>query len=170
LYPQYARKSTFDFLKKYVDNGGKLMVEGSATYDFEGNNISKQWKAIEDKAILKSFNVAEVSKLGVSKREFENGVQNEDGSYSFTGIKDAQTFAIANSSYTINCNGLAAIQFDEAGKMKKLVATSFSSLKKDGKTILSLSKPADISAVVNNGIADITVADETKTTKINVEL
>ena len=24
LYPQYARKSTFDFLKKYVDNGGKM--------------------------------------------------------------------------------------------------------------------------------------------------
>jgi len=166
LYPQYARKSTFQFLKNYVDKGGKLMVEGAATYDFEGNNISKQWKAIEDKAIVKSFNVAEVSKLGISKREFENGVLNEDGSYTFTEIKDAQNLSITNNSITINCNGLAAIQVDESGKLKKLVATDFSSLTVNGKTILSVEKPTDISVLVIDGKASISIVDKDKTNRV----
>lgn len=163
LYPQYARKSTFDFLKKYVAKGGKLMVEGSASYDFDGNNVSKQWNEIASKALVQSFKVEEVSKLGVSKREFPNGVLNEDGSYTFTGIKGTQQLTIGKSTFTIDCNGLAVIQADESGNLKKMVATSFSSLKKDGKLILSLTKPTDISVVVTNGIADVIVADETKT-------
>lgn len=166
LYPQYARKSTFDFLKKYVDNGGKLMVEGTANYDFDGNNVSKLWNEIAEKALVKSFNVAEISKLGINKREFQNGVLNEDGSYTFTGIKGTQQLTIGKSTFTINCNGLAALQTDENGNLKKLVATAFSSLKKDGKSILSLTKPADISVVVKNGIADIVVADESKSIKL----
>ena len=166
LYPQYARKSTFDFLKNYVSKGGKLMVEGSATYDFNGNNVSKQWNEIADNALVKSFNIADISKLGITKREFENGVLNEDGSYTFTGIKASQNLNIGNSTFTIDCNGLAAIQTDESGNLKKIVGTSFSSLKKNGKTILSLSKPADISVVVANGKADIIVADESKTIKV----
>ncbi len=170
LYPQYARQSTFDFLKSYVNKGGKLMVEGQASYGFDGKNVSKQWNEIAEKALLKSFKVDEVRKLGVSKREFENGVLNEDGSFTFTGIKDSQTFTAANHNFKIESNGLAAIQTDENGNLKKMVATAFSSLKKDGKTILSLSKPADISVVVNNGVADIIVADETKSIKVNETL
>ena len=170
LYPQYARKSTFDFLKNYVSKGGKLMVEGSATYDFDGNNVSKQWNEIASKALVKSFNVAEVNKLGINKREFSTGVLNEDGSYTFTGINGSQQLSLGSSTFTIECNGLAAIQTDENGNLKKMVATAFSSLKKDGKTILSLSNPADISVVVTNGVADIIVADESKTSKVNIKL
>ena len=170
LYPQYARQSTFDFLKKYVSKGGKLMVEGQASYGFDGKNVSKEWSEIAEKALVKSFRVDEVSKLGISKREYASGVLNEDGSLTFTGIKDSQAFTATNHNFTIESNGLAAIQTDENGNLKKMVATAFSSLKKDGKTILSLTKPADISVVVTNGIADIIVADETKTTKENVEL
>jgi len=170
LYPQYARKSTFDFLKKYVDNGGKLMIEGSATYDFDGNNVSKQWNEIATKALVQSFNIAEVSKLGVSKREFQNGVLNEDGSYTFTGIKGTQQLTIGKSTFTIDCTGLAAIQTDENGNLKKLVSTAFSSLKKDGKTIFILTKPADISVIVTNGVADVIVADESKTSNVNIKL
>ncbi|MEI6753306.1 MAG: hypothetical protein WCK78_09050 [Paludibacter sp.] len=166
LYPQYARKSTFDFLKTYVSKGGKLMVEGSATYDFDGNTVGKQWNEIADKALVKSFNVADISKLGIAKREFENGVLNEDGSYTFTGIKGSQQLTNGNNSFTINCNGLAAIQLDETGNLKKLVATAFSSLIKDGKTLFSLTKPADISVVVTNGVAEIIVADESKTIRV----
>ena len=166
LYPQYARKSTFDFLKKYVDNGGKLMVEGSATYDFDGNNVSKLWNEIATKAFVQSFNIAEVSKLGVNKREFQNGVLNEDGSYTFTGIKGTQQLTIGKSTFTIDCTGLAAIQTDENGNLKKMVATDFSYLKKDGKTIFTLTKPADISVVVTNGVADVMVADESKTIRV----
>ena len=132
--------------------------------------MSKQWSEIAEKALIKSFRVDEVSKLGISKREYPNGVLNEDCSFTFVGIKDAQAFTASGHSFTIGSDGLAAIQTDENGNLKKMVATAFSTLKKDGKTLLSLSKPADISVVVNNGIVDIMVADETKTTKVNVDL
>ena len=168
LYPQYARKSTFQFLKNYVDKGGKLMVEGSATYDFDGNNIQKLWNEIENKAIVKSFKVADISKLGISKREFENGVLNEDGSYTFTGIKGAQNLNIANNSITINCNGLTAIQADQNAKLKKLVATDFSSLSVNGKTILSVTHPTDISVVIIDGKANISIVDKDKTNQVNI--
>ncbi len=166
LNPQYARKSTLDFLKSYVDKGGKLMVEGSATFDFDAKNVSKLWNDIAAKALAKSFSVADVAKLGISKREFANGVLNEDGSYTFTNIKGGQTFKTENGSFNINCNGLAAIQMDKNGKLVKMVATSFSSLTKDGQQILSLSSPADVYVVVTNGIMDVTIADETKMIRV----
>ena len=168
LAPQYARKSTLDFLKSYVDKGGKLMVEGSATYDFEGKDVSKQWNKIIEKSICKSFLINDIPKLGISKREFQNGVLNEDGSYTFTGIKEMQVLKSGKNgdTFTIKCNGLAAIRTSDSGKLEKFVATDFSSLTVNGKTILSVEKPTDISVVVNNGIAEITIADKDKNNKV----
>jgi len=168
IAPQFARKSTFDFLKSYVDKGGKLMVDGTATHDFDGKNISKQWNEIVEKATCKSYSVNDISKLGISKREFSNGVLNEDGSYIFTNIKDAQTLKSGKNgdNFTIKCNGLAAIKTSDSGKLEKLVATDFSSLTVNGKTILSVEKPTDISVIVNNGVAEISILDKDKTNKV----
>jgi len=172
LYPQYARKSTLQFIKNYLDKGGKLMVEGSATYDFDGNDIQKEWKQIQDRALVKSFQIGEVPKLGIQKRAFENGVLNEDGSFTFTGISDVQTFKFGKngSTVTIQCNGLAAIKMNEKDQLEKLVATAFSSLSINGKMVLSLTKPTDISVVVTNSVADITIADDTKTVKVTADI
>jgi len=172
MAPQYARKSTLDFLKSYVDKGGKLMVDGVATRDFDGKDISRQWNEIQDKAICKSFTVNDIPKLGISKREFSNGVLNEDGSYVFTGINGSQTLKAGKNgnSYTIYCNGLAAVKTDDSGKLLKLVATGFSKLSVDGKTILEVEKPTDISVVLSNGIADIMIADKDKSNKVSSNL
>ena len=171
IAPQYARKSTFDFLKSYVDKGGKLMVEGTATHDFDGKDIRKQWNEIVDKATCKTYSVNDIPKLGISKREFPNGVLNEDGSYTFTNIKDAQTLKSGKNgdTFTIKCNGLAAIKTSDSGKLEKLVATDFISLMMNGKTILSVEKPTDISVVVNNGIAEITFVDKDKSNKLTTD-
>jgi hypothetical protein len=170
IAPQYARKSTLDFLKSYVDKGGKLMVDGTATHDFDGKNISKQWNEIVEKATCKTYSVNDISKLGITKREFSNGVLNEDGSYTFTGIKGSQTLKTGKNSdtFTINCNGLAAIKIADSGNLEKLVATDFTSLTVNGKSILSVEKPTDFSVVVTNGIAEITIADKDKTNKVIV--
>jgi hypothetical protein len=172
LAPQYARKSTLDFLKSYVDKGGKLMVDGIATHDFDGKDISKQWNEIAAKAVCKSYSFNDIPKLGIIKREFPNGVLNEDGSYTFTGIKESQTLKTGKNAdiFTINCNGLAAIKVSAYGQLEKLVATSFSSLIVNGKTILSAEKPTDISVFVTNGIADITIADKDKSNKVTAVL
>lgn len=169
MYPQYARKSTLDFLKKYVDKGGKLMVEGSASSDFDGNDIRKQWNEIAQKAMFKSFAVSDVAKLGIVKREYPNGVQNEDGSYTFTGINEAQSIKLGknNDVFVIRCVGLAAIKTDANGKLEKLVATNFSSLSINGKTVLSVEKPTDISVVVENDKANVTILDADKSNKVS---
>jgi hypothetical protein len=168
IAPQFARKSTLDFLKNYVDKGGKLMVDGTATNDFDGKNISKQWNEIAEKATCKTYSVNDIPKLGISKREFPNGVLNEDGSYTFTGIKESQTLKSGKNgdTFTIKCNGLAAIKTSDNGKLEKLVATDFSSLTVNGKTIFSVEKPTDISVIVNNGVAEITMLDKDKTNKV----
>lgn len=172
LAPQYARKSTLDFLKNYVDKGGKLMIDGTATHDFDGKDIRKQWSEIDGKAICKTYSVNDIPKLGIAKREFTNGVLNEDGSFTFTGINGSQTLKAGKNAdiFTLNCNGLAAIKVSDSGKLEKLVATNFSSLTVNGKPILSVEKPTDISVVVNNGIAEINILDKDKTNKITTAL
>lgn len=172
IAPQYARKSTLDFLKSYVDKGGKLMVDGVATRDFDGRDISRQWNEIQAKATCKSFVVNDISKLGINKREYTNGVMNEDGSFTFTGIKDTQTLKSGKNgdTFIIKCKGLAAIKTDENGKLEKLVATEFSSLTFNGKTIISVEKPTDISVVITSGKADIMMADKDKTNKVSTSL
>jgi len=172
LAPQYARKSTLDFLKNYVDKGGKLMVDGTATHDFDGKDIRKQWSEIAGKAICKTYSVNDIPKLGIAKREFPNGVLNEDGSFTFTGINGSQTLKAGKKTdvFTLLCNGLAAIKISDSGKLEKLVATNFSSLTVNGKTIISIEKPTDISIVVNNGIADITIVDKEKSNKVTTAL
>ena len=106
--------------------------------------------------------------LVFQKREFPNGVLNEDGSYTFTGIKETQTIKSGKNddTFIIKCNGLAAIKTSDNGKLEKFVATDFSSLTMNGKTILSVEKPTDISVIVNNGVADITIQDKDKTNKV----
>lgn len=172
IAPQYARKSTLDFLKSYVDKGGKLMLDGVATRDFDGRDISRQWNEIQAKAICKSFVVNDIEKSGINKREFTNGVLNEDGSFTFTGIKDTQTLKSGKNgdTFTIKCNGLAAIKTDENGKLEKLVATDFSSLTFNGKTIIGVDQPTDISVVITGGKADIMMADKNKTNKVSTSL
>lgn len=172
IAPQYARKSTLDFLKSYVDKGGKLMVDGTATHDFDGKDIRKQWNEIVEKAICKTYSVNDISKLGISKREFPNGVLNEDGSYTFTGIKGTQTLKSGKNgdTFTIKCKGLAAIKTSDNGKLEKLVASDFSTLTMNGRTILSVEKPTDISVVMNNVVAEIGILDKDKTNKVITNL
>jgi len=97
---------------------------------------------------------------------------NEDGSFTFTGIKDTQTLKSGKNgdTFIIKCKGLAAIKTDENGKLEKLVATEFSSLTFNGKTIISVEKPTDISVVITSGKADIMMTDKDKTNKVSTSL
>ena len=46
LYPQFSRESTISFLERYVENGGKLMIEGPAEYDYYGKDVSARFQKI----------------------------------------------------------------------------------------------------------------------------
>ncbi|MEP6746882.1 MAG: hypothetical protein ABJB86_04100 [Bacteroidota bacterium] len=172
LNPQYARKETTTFIKNFVAKGGKLLVEGNATRDFDGNDISADWKNIEDRAVATSFSLENIRKLGIKKNGLTDGVMNEDGSYTFTSIESLKTntpatfsFVTGSNTFTGYYKGLVTIKVDEKGNLLKLAATGFSLLTKNGKSFIHLSKEADIFLVVQNGHLDITIADATKSIK-----
>jgi hypothetical protein len=173
LYPQYAKKSTIQFLQKYVSKGGKLITEGSCTNDFNGNDVTALWKGIAYKAVATSFSVEAVSILGINKNEYTDGILNEDGSYTFTDTTSLKTGVAATFSFTKNGNsfsgnykGLAVIKVSEKGTIEKFSAAGFSWLKKNEAIILSTDKAADIFVETKKNVADIILADETKSVKI----
>jgi len=171
LYPQYSKNTTIRFLEDYVNKKGKLLVEGFATMDFEGNDISKTWAKIAEKANSTSFSLANVEKLGVAKNTLVDGVVNEEGSYTFTNVESLKsdipaTFSVTykGKTYCGIYKGLAAIKFDSKGNLQTLSATKFLQLKINNKLTMQMSKEADIFAIIKNEKMSCTIADETKST------
>ncbi len=173
LYPQYAKEPVISFLEKYVRGGGKLMLEGEASYDFSGKNIAGRIEKIRKQAKYSSFSIERIPGLGIQKNTVEGGCKNEDGSFVFTDNHSLNSEAAASFSITGGQNtyvghykGLAAIQLDEKGNLLKLAAGGFSSLTKNGKEILHLTKAADIFLVRENGKWDVRIADTAKSDKL----
>jgi len=151
LYPQYAKESTLKFLEEYVQKGGRLMLEGTATHDFDGNDISGRMSNILDKAVVREFSVDQLKELGLTRNAIDGGCKNEDGSYVFTDIsslrkKKSASFKLSfgQDTYRGDYIGLATISADSLQGLKKLACTGFSELKKNGVTILKLEHPGDI--------------------------
>ena len=77
LYPQYAKRTTLDFLDKFaISHGGALMLEGEATNDFEGAPVGRQFEQNRIASIGSCFRCGEdcatrsrdVSAQGISRR------------------------------------------------------------------------------------------------------
>ena len=100
LYPEYAKPSTLTFLSDYVRHGGALMLEGSATRDFYGRPIAKLFAPTKAGALVKSFSIADVDKLGVTQDPLRDiGGALEDGSLILTDLPSLQNNA--PKSFTI---------------------------------------------------------------------
>jgi len=173
LYPQYSKKGTLTFLKNYVDQGGKLMLEGDATHDFDSKNIAAEWEQIKSKATEKSFSLEKIGNLGITPNAINDGVENEDGSYTFTNKAVFESnepsefnFTIAGNNFKGKYKGGAAIKIDKNGNLEKLAATGFSTLTKNDKPCFSLSKAADVLYEIKDGKVIVTIVDETKKIKV----
>lgn len=173
LYPQYSKKGTLTFLKNYVDQGGKLMLEGDATHDFDGKNIAAEWEQIKSKATEKSFSLEKIGNLGITPNAINDGVENEDGSYTFTNKAVFESnepsefnFTVAGNRFKGKYKGGAAIKIDNNGNLEKLAATGFSTLTKNDKPCFSLSTAADVLYEIKDGKVIVTIVDETKKTKL----
>ncbi|HWS01518.1 MAG TPA: hypothetical protein VN249_12935, partial [Prolixibacteraceae bacterium] len=173
LYPQYSKESTLKFLEDYVNNGGKLMMEGTATNDFNGKNISGRMRNIYEKAVAKEFSVDRLPDLGLTRNAVAGGCKNEDGSYVFTDISSlrknkAKLFKLSfgQDVYSGDYTGFAAISADPLLGLQKLACSGFSELKKNGATILKLEHPGDIFIEKQNNIYKITIAGQKGTNQI----
>jgi len=151
LYPEYSKEATLKFLEEYVGKGGKLMLAGTATHDFNGNDISARIRNIYEKATTIEFSVDRIPQLGLTRNAVTGGCKNEDGSYVFTDISSLRknrsaTFKLSfgQDIYSGDYKGFAAISADSLQGLQKLACAGFSELKKNGVTILKLEHPGDI--------------------------
>lgn len=171
--PQYFKPTVLNFLRNYVNKGGKLLIDGEATHDFYGKKLGNTWKEVTGKTVASGYSLTSIGRLGVYKNELKDGVANGNGQYTFTSIESIQqghltefNFTDHGSRFTGTYKGLAAIQVDAKGNLIKLAATSFGSFSKNGKEVFHLSKPADVYISVQGKTMQVTLADETKSAKL----
>lgn len=151
LYPEYAKESTISFLEKYAARGGSLMIEGSATRDFDGNDIRERFNALCAKADFTSFSVANLAAMGARANTVSDGCRCSDGSVVMTDLASIQTghpktfrAKIDGDVYEAECIGLAAISSTRSEGLRKLAAGGLKELRRNGKTVVTLSAPADL--------------------------
>jgi len=175
LYPEYSKEPTLKFLEDYVNRGGKLMLEGTAAYNFAGEDITERMSHIYSKSVTTGFSVKGISGLGISKNGIAGGCKNEDGSYVFTSIgslrKDKlKTFKIKvdKNLYSADYTGFAAIRINPETGLLRFAGSGFRELRKDGQVILALERRADIFVDQQGDTYKITLKDPTKSNKIVV--
>lgn len=151
LYPQYAKESTLQFLEHFVVQGGELMMEGDATHGFDGQKIDARFQSIVQRAAVQGFDVQRLNVLGARANTLTDGACMEDGGVVFTNLeswqsKQAKPFTVSISGHEFSGSyiGVCALKVDSAGELEKLACGGFTSLRRDGKVILSLERTADI--------------------------
>ncbi len=174
LNPMYAKKKTFLFLQDYAARDGKLLVEGRATRDFEGNDITPLWDELSARLTATSFTPENVRKLGIQPNTLTDGVANGNGTFTFTSIESLETdkpatFSFASGGHTFRgiYKGLAVVRVDEQGNLVKLAATAFGSLDRDGREICHTSpSPADVFITAGKGEWKAVIADKNHSIKL----
>jgi hypothetical protein len=167
LGPQYAREEEIRFLENYLARGGKLMIEGEATRDFRGREISARWDAIFRKATVRGYSLAGLPELGVKKTLLPEGCKTEDGAYVFTDIASLNGSGSAGldldlpgvGHYTGRYKGLIALSVDKKGAVRKLAAAGLTELKRGDKVLLKFDRPADLYFAVSAGGGKLIIAD-----------
>ena len=171
LYPQYSHTQTLKFLEEFVNKGGKLMTEGDGRYDFDGNDMESRWKAIKIKSTVNGFDVNQLVKLNIHRDSLIDGTLNSDGSYVFTDISSLRNGTLAKFTFEKNGDtfsgqytGMVAVRISDNGELLKLSASGFKELRKNGKLIFSLDRPADVFADLGAD-PQVMIADTTKSIK-----
>jgi hypothetical protein len=151
LYPQYAKETTWKFLDRFTKAGGKLMLEGTATRDFYGKDIAAHFDAIAARATVRGFDIAQLPEIGAQTNALANGAFMEDGSVVFSDFqswqkKRAKSFSVNLHGHEFSGSyiGVCALKANESGHVEKFACGGFTELKRDGKVIFSLQRPADM--------------------------
>jgi hypothetical protein len=176
LSPQYARESALKFLEDYTKAGGKLMIDGAPTRDFQANDVTARFSPIANRAAVTRFDVKEMPKLGVPSPLLPDGCRNEDGSCVFTDLASLKgtrpasfKVTLGGSTYSGEYHGLAAIKADGQGDLEKFTAAGFRELRKDGKVLFRIDQPADIFITRTNGGYEAVIDDGNKSAKPRLE-
>jgi hypothetical protein len=152
LDPQYAKRSTLEFLDSYTKHGGALMLEGAATRDFDGAPIVDLFSKFAERARVKGFSVDQIPQLGDQPSPLrETGGELEDGSVILTDLGSVETGQ--PKTFTVEVNGhsfsgayvgVFAIKAGANGSIEKLACGGCGDLVRDGREVLRLKSAADI--------------------------
>jgi hypothetical protein len=152
LYPQYAKRTTLDFLERFTAHGGALMLEGDAARDFDGEPIGAEFAKIAGRARVRSFGVEKLAELGVEKSPLRDvGAELEDGSVILTDLASLESNRPREFSVDVNGHrfsgsyiGVLAIKTAADGDLEKLACGFCGAVYRDGKPLLEVKKPADL--------------------------
>ncbi len=152
LYPQYAKRTTLAFLESYTQHGGRLMLEGDATRDFDGAPIGDVFRKIVAKTTVAGLSVQKLAQLGVGPSPLrDSGGELEDGSVILTDLSSLESHQPKPFSIDLNGHhfsgsyeGVFALKAAKDGAIEKLACGACSSLSRDGKPVLWLAKSADV--------------------------
>lgn len=149
--PEYSKESTLEALESFLRGGGKLLLDGVARHDFNGNDITTRFSAIAAKAVGTQFSVEAMASLGAAKLALDGGARFVDGSVVLTDLESLlqdkpKEFSIEVSEHTFtgSYEGLLALKAAPDGTIEKIAAGHLSKLQRDGATVLSLDKPSDL--------------------------
>jgi len=158
LYPQFAKRTTLDFLDRYTQHGGALMLEGEASRDFNGEPIGQIFDRIAARARVRQFSVDKIAELGVKPSPLrDTGGELEDGSIILTDLDSLETnqpkpFAVDVNGHRFSGTyvGVFALMASASGSIEKLACGECGALKRDGREVLRLRKPADLVLLRNS--------------------
>ena len=152
LDPQYAKRSTLAFLDSYTRHGGALMLEGTATRDFNGNPVDSEFKRIAARARERQFSVDGIARLGIEKSPLDGaGGELEDGSVILTDLDSLETGRPKAFSVEVNGHrftgsyvGVFALKAARDGSLEKLACGGCGPLSREGRVVFSLREAADV--------------------------
>ena len=171
LYPQYARERTIQFLEKYTNNGGKLMLEGEATNDFNGVDISDRFKKIKLKSTVSGFDLTKIQSLNIIENYIKGGCYTADSSVVLTDYPSVKSNKPCNfsaelegvnySGSYIGMLGLKSIN----GELTKITSTGLIELKRENKKVLKFNQPQSLFFETIGHEKVLTLLDELKKVK-----
>ena len=173
LNPQYAKPKTLNFIKRYVNGGGKLLLEGMAGKDFYANELKEWQQEIAGKSVAIGYSLDNIAKLGIPKNEYKNGNHCVDGAVILTDYPSLKnntrtdfSITIGENVYTGKYQGAVALDVDEQGKIKRFACGAFDELFRNGKSVLKIKSPADIVLTINEQNMTINIVGSEKENEI----
>lgn len=166
LYPQYASQTTISFLERFLDAGGRLMIEGDADRDFDGCDIRGRIASIRARALCSQFSVEQMPRLGLVASAIDGGCVADDGSVVFSdwesldsGQATSFRYEDGEDCYTGLYRGLLILR-TERGKVAQLAADGLVELCCNGKPLLRFDSPASLEVHRKGRNYTITLVDE----------
>ena len=152
LYPQYAKRTTLAFLDEYTRRGGALMLEGSATREFDGSPIDQIFDAIATRARVRGFSADKIAELGVEKSPLrDEGGELEDGSVILTDLDSLETgqpkpFTVAVNGHQFSGAyvGVFALKAAASGRILKVACGGCQTISRDGHEVFRLRSATDV--------------------------